>query len=282
MTGHDFHTHSTYSDGTLAPGELVERAHANGVHTLALTDHDATDGIAEARAAAAHLGLRLVPGVEISVTWKQQTVHVVGLGVDVAHAPLQAGLARLREFRAWRAQEIGRRLRKKNIEGAYERARGLAKGAVVSRTHFARDLVRQGFVATMGQAFKQYLGRGRVAHVPGRWAALEEAVGWIRGAGGIAVVAHPARYALSGGKLRRLLEEFRACGGEALEVISGAQPPAATAQLARLALELELFASAGSDYHGPEQQWIDVGRLPALPSELTPVCEAPALRGASS
>ena len=156
---YDLHTHSLQSDGTLTPAELVTRAQAAGVDVLALTDHDVTDGIAEARNAAASLGMKLIAGVEISVTWQSQTVHIVGLNIDTADHALQQGLARLREFRQWRAVEIGRRLQKKRIEGAYEGARRLAKGSIVSRTHFARFLVAQGYVRGMQQAFKQFLGR---------------------------------------------------------------------------------------------------------------------------
>lgn len=274
MAIYDLHTHTIWSDGTLTPTELLQRAHANGVSVLALTDHDATDGIPEAQRAAARLGLALVPGVEISVTWQRQTLHVVGLHIDPRDERLQRGLARLRDFRVWRAQEIGRRLRKKNIEGAYDQARALARGAVVARTHFARYLVAQGFVRDMGQAFKQYLGRGRVAHVPGQWASLEETVAWIKDAGGIAVLAHPARYPLTAGKLRRLLHEFRECGGQAIEVLSGSHNGSDAARLVQLAAELGLLGSAGSDYHGPEKPWVDLGRLPALAPEITPVWSA--------
>jgi predicted metal-dependent phosphoesterase TrpH len=216
----DLHTHSLQSDGTLTPAELVTRARAAGVDVLALTDHDVTDGIAEARTTAVSLGMKLIAGVESSVTWQAQTVHIVGLNIDTADHSLQQGLARLREFRQWRAVEIGRRLQKKRIEGAYEGARRLAKGKIVSRTHFARFLVEQGYVRGMQQAFKQFLGGGKPGHVPGQWATLGEAVSWIRSAGGQAVVAHPARYKLSAGKLLRLFGEFRECGGEAIEVIS--------------------------------------------------------------
>lgn len=270
-TRYDLHTHSLRSDGTLAPAELVTRAQAAGVEVLALTDHDVTDGIEEARATAVSLGMRLVSGVEISVTWQGQTVHVVGLNIDPDAVILQQGLARLREFRQWRAVEIGRRLQKKRIEGAYEGARRLAKGNIVSRTHFARFLVEQGYVRGMQQAFKQFLASGKPGHVPGQWAALEEAVGWIRSAGGQAVVAHPARYKLSAGKLQRLFGEFRECGGEAIEVISGSHPPEATQHMARLAAEQDFLASAGSDFHDPEKTWMDLGRLPALPAGCVPV-----------
>lgn len=271
MNAYDLHTHTVCSDGTLTPAELLARAHACGVHALAVTDHDATDGLAEAGAAAARWGVVFVPGVEVSVTWQRQTVHIVGLQIDARDPVLQRGLARLREFRLWRAEEIGRRLRKKNIVDAYERARELARGAVVSRTHFARFLVARGFVASMNQAFKQYLGRGRVAHVPGQWAGLDEAVGWIRGAGGIAVVAHPARYPFTAGKLRRLLHEFKECGGQAVEVLSGTHNAAESVRIGRLAVELALLGSAGSDYHGPDNPRVELGRLPAMADDVTPV-----------
>ena len=268
---YDLHTHSLHSDGTLAPAELVARAHAAGIDVLALTDHDVTDGITDARTAAASLGMTLVAGVEISVTWRNQTLHIVGLNVDIESPPLQQGLARLREFRHWRAREIGRRLQKKRIEGAYEGAVRLARGTIVSRTHFARFLVEQGYVRGTQQAFKQFLLRGKPGHVPGQWAGLEEAVGWIRTAGGQAVVAHPARYKLGAGKLCQLLGEFRTCGGEALEVISGSHSQESNHQFAAIAVEHGFFASAGSDYHGPEKTWMDLGRLPALPAGCTPV-----------
>ena len=268
---YDLHTHSLRSDGTLAPADLVARAHAAGVEVLALTDHDVTDGLAEAQAAADRLGITLIAGVEISVSWQGQTLHIVGLNIDVADASLQSGLARLREFRQWRAEEIGRRLAKKRIEGAYEGARRLAKGTIVSRTHFARFLTEQGYVRSPQHAFKQLLSSGKPGHVSGQWATLEEAVRWIRAGGGQAVIAHPARYKLSSGKLQRLLGEFRECGGEVIEVISGSHAPEANQHFARLATEQNFFASAGSDYHGPEKTWMDLGKLPALPQGCIPV-----------
>jgi predicted metal-dependent phosphoesterase TrpH len=273
-SAYDLHAHTNHSAGTRGPAELVARARANGVATLALTDHDVTSGLDEAQAAAAAGGVRLIPGVEISVTWERQTVHIVGLCIDARNAPLQQGLQRLREFRWWRAQEIGRRLGKKNIPDALAHARALTRGSVVSRTHFARFLVARGYVRSQGQAFKDYLGRGRAAHVPGQWAQLEEAVGWIRAAGGIAVVAHPIRYALTSGKLKRLLGEFRECGGAAIEVVTPSQAASDAAHLSRLAADFGLLASSGSDYHGPEKPWVDLGRLPALAPGVAPVWNA--------
>jgi len=271
---YDMHTHSLCSDGTLSPSELVTRARANGVDVLALTDHDVTDGIAEARATADKVGLTLIAGVEISVTWEGQTLHIVGLNVDVADTTLQQGLSGLREFRQWRAQEIGRRLQKKRIDGALEGAMRYVHGSIVSRTHFARFLLEQGFVRTPQQAFKQFLARGKPAYVPGKWAALDQAVGWIRAAGGVAVVAHPARYKLSAGKLRRMLDEFRECGGTAIEVISGSHQPEMNLQFTGICLEHGFHASIGSDYHGPEKPWVDLGRLPAIPESCIPVWRA--------
>jgi len=271
---YDLHSHTIHSDGTLTPSELVARARANRVDVLALTDHDVTDGVTEARAAAERAGMRLIAGVEISATWQRQTLHVIGLCIDACHEPLQQGLARLRKSRVWRAQEIGRRLKRKNIDGAYDAARAIARGAVISRTHFARFLVAQGYVPSAGQAFKQYLARGRAAYVPGQWADLAEAVAWIRGAGGVAVLAHPGRYQLTGSKLRRLLHEFKECGGQAMEVVSGSQPPAEIEHMSSLSVELGLFGSLGSDYHGPEQAWIDIGRLPTLAPQVCPVWTA--------
>ncbi|MGE5242504.1 MAG: PHP domain-containing protein [Bacteroidota bacterium] len=268
---YDLHTHSLRSDGTLAPADLMARAHAAGVEVLALTDHDVTDGLAEAQAAADQLGITLIAGVEISVSWQGQTLHIVGLNIDDADASLQSGLARLREFRQWRAEEIGRRLAKKRIEGAYEGARRLAKGTIVSRTHFARFLTEQGYVRSPQHAFKQLLSSGKPGHVSGQWATLEEAVRWIRAGGGQAVIAHPARYKLSSGKLQRLLGEFRECGGEAIEVISGSHAPEANRHFADLSMKQNFFASAGSDYHGPEKTWMDLGKLPALPPGCIPV-----------
>lgn len=278
MASHvDLHTHTLRSDGTLTPTDLVTRAHAHGVKILALTDHDVTDGLVEAGATATALGMQLVPGVEISVTWEGQTLHIVGLAIDPAHAALQQGLAQLREFRNWRAREIDRRLAKKRITGAFDYASHLARGSILSRTHFARFLVDRGYVRTMGDAFKHYLTRGRPGHVPGQWATLAQAVGWICDSGGIAVIAHPARYKLTSGKRKRLLDEFKACGGRAIEVISGSHSAADNQHYAELAVREALLASVGSDYHGPEKPWVELGRLPALPAGCTPVWESLAL-----
>lgn len=272
----DLHTHSTASDGTLTPTALVERAAGVGVRLLALTDHDTTAGLAEAAAAARSLGLTLVPGVEISVTWGGRTVHVVGLGVDAGCPDLQDGLARLREFRDWRAEEIGRRLAKNGVAGAFEGARGLSGGTLIGRTHFARFLVSQGLASSERDVFKRFLVNGKPGHVAGDWASLESALGWILAAGGQAAIAHPARYKLTRTRLLRLIGEFRELGGVGLEVVSGSHNRDDAFNLARYAREQRLLASAGSDFHGPQlalsvHPWIDLGRLPALPDGCTPI-----------
>ncbi|MEW5790431.1 MAG: PHP domain-containing protein [Pseudomonadota bacterium] len=267
----DLHSHSTASDGSLSPTALVEMAAAAGLRGLALTDHDNTAGLAEAGTAAIRHGLRLIPGVEVSVTWNSQVIHVVGVNIDPANADLQQGLARLREFREWRAEEMDRRLAGHGIHGALDGARRFAKGEIVGRTHFARWLVQEGHAPDVRRVFERFLVRGRPGHVPGQWAGLEEAVGWIRVAGGQAIVAHPGRYKLSASKLCQLLREFKAAGGDGIEVISGSQAVSDAPYFARLARTLGLLASAGSDYHGPEQAYLSLGRLPLLPPDTTPI-----------
>jgi len=271
---YDLHSHSTASDGTLGPTELVQAASAAGVDILALTDHDSTDGIGEAVQAAEATGLGLIPGVEISVSWQAQTVHVLGLNVRPDCAEMQAGLLRLREFRDWRAVEIGKRLAKAGIDGGYEGARALAKGRIVSRTHFARHLVAEGAGRCVRDIFKHYLVHNKPGFVPGEWASLEEALGWIAAAGGLAVIAHPARYRLTASKLRRLFGEFSELGGQGMEVVSGSHSRDNISTMARYCRNQGLLASRGSDYHGPENPWVKLGQLAELPAGCPPIWES--------
>jgi predicted metal-dependent phosphoesterase TrpH len=268
---YDLHAHSHVSDGTLAPRDLVARAAGAGVDVLALTDHDATEGLADARRAAEEHGVDLVAGVEVSVTWESHTVHVVGLRVDPDNEALRTGLQELRERRNARAVDIAERLAAQGIGGALQGVAALVQGPIVSRTHFAHYLVAQGRAKDLRQAFKRYLGAGRPAYARGRWAELAEAVAWIRGAGGEAVIAHPARYKLGTGRLERLFGEFRDLGGSALEVVSGSHAAADSARMARFAARFGLKASAGSDYHGPEKPWVELGALAPLPAECIPI-----------
>ncbi len=271
---YDLHSHSTASDGTLSPADLVARAHRAGVQVLALTDHDTTSGLPEAQRSARALGMEVVPGVEVSVTWGGRTVHILGLGVDVAAEGLQRGLAGLRAFRDWRAGEIARRLERHGIPGAYDGARRYASGNIVGRTHFARYIVERGLAKDLRDVFKRFLVGNKPGHVPGQWAGLDEVVGWITGAGGQAVIAHPGRYKLTATRLRQLFGEFRECGGEGVEVVSGSHSSQDCLVMAAHARSFGLLASAGSDYHGPENPWLELGRLPALPEGCVPVWES--------
>ncbi|NOZ09497.1 MAG: PHP domain-containing protein [Gammaproteobacteria bacterium] len=271
MPRYDLHTHSSFSDGTLSPRDLVARAHQQGVDVLALTDHDVTDGIDEATQAAKEWGLKLVPGVEVSVSVEGLTLHVVGLGVDPENKALAEGLAGLREFRLWRGEEIGKRLEKRGVVGALDGANAWVSGPILSRTHFARFLVDAGYVRTIPQAFKKYLAKGCPGYVRGEWASLTQALDWIHLAGGQAILAHPLRYKLGRGRFRRMLSEFKDLGGDGIEVFSGSQSQEGTSRLADLCGEFELLASVGSDFHGPEQSWLELGRLPELPVSCTPV-----------
>ncbi|MCP5407018.1 MAG: PHP domain-containing protein [Chromatiaceae bacterium] len=268
---YDLHTHSTASDGTLAPAELVRQAAHSNIQVLALTDHDTTAGVAEAASAAQYHGIGFVPGVEISATWGSKGIHIVGLGIDPDCAILRQGLESIREYRLWRAREIGRKLDEKGISEAFEGARLLARGGLIARPHFARYLIAQGVASDMRTVFKRYLVRGKPGFVPSRWVTLNEAVTWIKAAGGQAVIAHPARYSLTRTKLRKLLGEFVGAGGEGLEVVSGAHSREETRTMAFHALDFGLSASMGSDYHGPECSWIELGRLPELPAEAVPI-----------
>jgi hypothetical protein len=269
---YDLHCHSTASDGLLAPAQVVERAAANGVAVLALTDHDELAGLAAAAEAARAAGIRFVPGVEISVTWDDLTIHVLGLGVDPEHATLAANLDHVRSGRARRAGRIAAELDSLGIAGSLAGAYAQAENPkLISRTHFARFLVQRGLAADVAAVFRRYLARGKPGYVPHQWAALADAVAWIRASGGRAVVAHPGRYRLSRAGLRRLLAEFKAAGGEGIEVVTGSHSPAQYGEFARCAREFEFLASRGSDFHGPEEGSADLGRLPPLPADLRPV-----------
>ncbi len=268
----DLHCHSTVSDGTLSPRAVAERAHAGGVQLWSLTDHDEVGGQAEARAAADGLGMRYVPGVEISVTWASQTVHIVGLQIDPFCPELIDGLADTRSGRARRARDIGDALAKIGIEGAYPGAlKYVGNPDLISRTHFARWLVDQGYCATIGDVFSQYLSEGRPGYVGHRWAKLSDAIGWIRAAGGIAVMAHPGRYNYTDTQHDALFDEFTALGGRAVEVVTGSHTPDQYRRYAGVARHYGLLASRGSDFHGPGEGRVELGALPPLPPTVTPV-----------
>jgi predicted metal-dependent phosphoesterase TrpH len=271
MTCYDLHSHSTVSDGSLSPEHLVARAIDQGVDVLALTDHDGTEGITAAQAAAQGTKLSLVTGVEISVTWGSSTIHILGLKLDHKNEALQKGLKKIRDYRKERAFKIAERLEKSGISGAYEGASQYASPVMLGRVHFAKFLVDKGHAKNINDVFKRYLVRNKPGYVSGEWATLAQAVNWINGAGGQAVIAHPARYKMTATKLRRLITEFKELGGVGLEVVSGRQHPEEIKTLAKLANDFNLLASCGSDFHSPDNTWVELGRLPELPSSVNPI-----------
>ena len=268
----DLHCHSTCSDGLLSPAELVERAVLRGVDMLALTDHDELAGLAPARAAALQWGLRLINGVEISVQWEDTTLHIVGLNVDADHAPLVDGLSAIRAGREQRARRMADSLAAAGIAGSLEGARRYAKNPeLLSRSHFARFLVEAGHARDTNAVFRNYLTPGKPGYVPHQWAALSDALGWINGSGGLAVLAHPGRYPLNQQQAEKLLGEFVELGGAAVEVVTGSHTPDEFVIWARYAKRFGLRASAGSDFHGPGEGYRDVGNVPVLPAGCDPV-----------
>lgn len=271
----DLHCHSIHSDGTLPPSELARRAHERGVDLWSLTDHDELSGIADARQSARDLGMGFVAGVEISVTWAARTVHVVGLGVDEAAPSLAQGLAQIRKQRDQRAFELADCLAAHGVKDAYQGALQYVNNpALVTRTHFARYLMQAGYVPTMQAAFDRYLGDGALANVPVRWATLQEAVAWIHEAHGVAVIAHPGRYKYSELEFDALFTDFKRLGGQAIEVHTGSHSPKHNTWCAVVARQYGFLASCGSDFHGPALGGYDLGDLPALPADLTPVWAA--------
>jgi hypothetical protein len=267
----DLHSHSTVSDGTVPPAALLARAARRGVSTLALTDHDDTGGLAAASVAAVEQGIRLIHGVEISVTWRGQTIHILGLGIDPQDANLQAGLAVTRAGRMDRARRMASAFEALGIDGTFDGAIGFAGNpAMVSRTHFARHLCATGRAKSMQDAFRRWLGEGKPCCVEQQWAALSDAVAWVNGSGGLAVIAHPGRYSLAPKELRDLFSEFRDCGGAGLEVVTASHKSAENAKFAKYAIEFGFAASCGSDFHSPEESH-DLGGLPPIPRGCEPL-----------
>lgn len=268
----DLHCHSVVSDGTLTPEALAERAKANGVHLWALTDHDELGGQKRAKDAAHALKMDYLSGVEISVTWMNQTIHIVGLGIDADHQGMIEGLRRTREGRGNRAQLMSDQLLKVGIPGAYEGALHYAGNhQLISRTHFARYLVEKGVCKDTEHVFKNYLVEGKPGFVPHQWATLEDAVAWIKAAGGVAVIAHPGRYPFNPMQMDELYKQFKDLGGLGIEVITGSHSPDQYQTYGKVALQYGFLASRGSDFHDPNESHIDLGVLPHLPDHLTPV-----------
>jgi 3',5'-nucleoside bisphosphate phosphatase len=274
MLRYDLHCHSTRSDGLLAPSDVVARAAERGVRVLALTDHDEVSGLREARQQATELGLAFINGVEISVTWSGRTLHVVGLHIDPENAELATGLEQIRKGRHHRAETIASGLEAAGIGGSLAGARSyVTNPELVGRTHFARFLVERGHARDVHSVFRKYLTAGRPGYVSHQWASLAQALQWIRTSGGIAVLAHPGRYGLSNAERESLLLSFATLGGTAVEVVTGSHTPDQYVTWAGYARRYGLLASAGSDFHGPQESRRDFGELPDLPAGCAPVWE---------
>jgi len=272
MLNVDLHCHSNVSDGVLPPAVVAEHAHKAGVNVWALTDHDEVGGVATARAAAQLHGMQFVSGVEISITWANETVHIVGLQIDENNSTLLQGLEDTRSGRDNRGREIGRQLELVGIPGAYEGALNYVDNpSLMSRTHFARFLVEQGICASVPEVFRKYLSPGKPGFVEHRWASLQDAVGWILGAGGIAVIAHPGRYKFTPMQEGVLFDEFKQLGGTAIEVVTGSHTPDQYPKYANLANSYGFLASRGTDFHAPGEARVDFRLLPPLPGNVTPV-----------
>jgi predicted metal-dependent phosphoesterase TrpH len=272
MLNVDLHCHSNVSDGLLAPGAVAEYARKAGVDVWALTDHDEVRGTAAARAAAAEQGMRFVSGVEISITWGGETVHIVGLQIDENDAALVKGLEDTRSGRDNRGREIGRQLELVGIPNAYEGAlKYVSNPSLMSRTHFARFLVDEGVARDIPDVFRKFLCPGKPGYVEHRWASLAQAVSWIKGAGGIAVIAHPGRYKFTDLQEGVLFDEFKQLGGAAIEVVTGSHTADQYPEYATLANRYGFLASRGTDFHAPGETRVDFALLPPLPGNVKPV-----------
>ena len=267
----DLHSHTYFSDGALSPEALVERAKAHGVSVLAITDHDTIAGVDLAHKAAVKAGIELITGIEFSSQWGKGGVHIVGLGVNPGSPGLQTAINFQAQARDARSKAIGDRLSKAGFPGALAGAQELAGEGTMGRPHFAQYLVNIGAVKNINAAFKKYLGTGKPADVKYQWPLMEEVIGWIHAAGGVSVLAHPAKYELTRMKMCALVDSFAAAGGDAVEVISGLQPMSLTQDLMNIVNARSLYASCGSDFHAPGQTWQELGSFGVLPDNVKPV-----------
>ncbi len=270
---YDLHSHSTASDGALTPTELIKRASEQGVTSLALTDHDTINGLSEAQLACQTHSVNLIPGIEISTTWEKKCFHIVGLNIDPNNQLLTSGIQQLQQQRSQRAQKIAEKLEKKKIPNVYSSVVKAANGGMITRSHFADYLYTNNYVNSQQEAFDRYLGQGKPAYVSTIWADLQDAIHWIRSAGGVAIIAHPMRYNITQSWMKRFLTFFKQNGGEGIEVITGRSSHDEIQRSLSYAFKYELLASVGSDFHSPANQWVELGRLATLPKTIKPVWE---------
>ncbi len=267
---YDLHCHSTASDGALSPTEVVKRAHEKGVHHLALTDHDTVNGIHEAQRAAQHTKINLIPGIELSASWENKCLHIIGLGIDPSHPVLLQGIESQQNIRCDRAKKIAFKLEKKRIFGAYDAVKASAMDGMITRSHFAQFLVKNQHARDLQNAFDKYLGHGKPAYVSTVWADLPHVIDWIKQSGGIAVIAHPLRYNLTNRWMNRMLTAFTELGGQGIEVVTGRSNNDDIRRTHQYTQQYDLFASMGSDFHAPDQ-WVELGHLADLPIGSQPV-----------
>lgn len=277
----DLHMHSTASDGSLEPAELMRRAAASGVELVALTDHDCLDGQQVAQVTAESLGMRWVSGIELSAQWQGHTLHILGYGFDPQAPGLVEAIDKVQEGRWRRAEQIAQRLAGKNMPDALEGAlavqhrTGAELHSPPARPHFADWMVEAGHVRDRAEAFRKWLGAGKLGDIKQHWPGLPEAIEPLRAAGGMAVIAHPWQYGFTRSRLRRLLRDFAQAGGRGIEVANGMQPPEQVAYLAKLSIEFGFLASCGSDFHNPDSPWMALGKMTAIPEDCTPVWADP-------
>jgi 3',5'-nucleoside bisphosphate phosphatase len=270
---YDLHTHTTASDGELSPEALVIEAKSSGIDVLAVTDHDTTSGINAAVDEASKQNIKLIPGIELSVSWMDKNFHIIGLGIDPDNTALQKSLVNTKKLREKRAVEIGRKLDKIGTSNAYFQAMELAGNHTVTRSHFARVLINQNFAKDSKEVFKKYLVHNKPGFVKTDWVEMDMGIKLIQNSGGKAILAHPMRYNITASWLRKFLAAFKESGGSGIEVVTGSSNADEIRTTASYAKRFELMGSTGSDFHGFDNTWVKLGQLAAMPESVTPIWE---------
>lgn len=272
---YDLHSHSYYSDGELSPTELVGLAVQSEISCLALTDHDTLDGLDEVQCAAdQHDGFSVINGIELSCTWENQLIHVVGLNIDPTNKELLDGVKANKERRLSRAEAMLEDFAQHNIDIRAEVAAQIPSRGVPTRPHFAQALIDKGLAKDKKQAFKRYLVKGKPGYIPVQWPCMEEVGAWVNAAGGVAILAHPNRYKFTRSKLMRLITQMLPAGINGIEVSTSTTDKQQSDMLAELARQYDLLASIGSDFHSLNQPWARLGGAQPLSSQVQPVWSA--------